>query len=295
MAISNEGKACDAVVRFLEKETGENRANLKRPEKTNEDPPVELRLDLGPKNYAFEHTRIEAFSGQIQGEKEFGQFILPIRDELSGNLPGSAVYYLNFPTNARPNIKARHLEGMKRDFTEWVLDAARRLNERYPEGPSREKSPFGVTDTLRERPRGFNYEVVMTRREHWRIADRQRGKLLVSRYAPEDVEIHRAKRLGIALDNKCPKLHLCAAEGARTVLILEDNDVALSNHILIWEALSEVMAGREDLPDEIYLVDTSTSIWALWRLKYDEDIFLEDGWEYLEPNELADITNGTNS
>ena len=36
----NEGKACDAVVRALEKWTGETRANIRHPEKGGDGPPV---------------------------------------------------------------------------------------------------------------------------------------------------------------------------------------------------------------------------------------------------------------
>jgi len=45
--MSNEGKACDAVLNTLEARTGKTRANISFPEKTGEGPPVELRLTLG--------------------------------------------------------------------------------------------------------------------------------------------------------------------------------------------------------------------------------------------------------
>ena len=40
----NEGKACDAIVRLLEKWTGETRVGIRHPEKDGDGPPVELRL-----------------------------------------------------------------------------------------------------------------------------------------------------------------------------------------------------------------------------------------------------------
>ena len=63
---NNEGKACDAVIRHLEKWTGETRAGIRHPEKDGIGPPVELRLQLGNQNYAIEHTRVESFDNQIK-------------------------------------------------------------------------------------------------------------------------------------------------------------------------------------------------------------------------------------
>ncbi len=92
MAIqNNEGKACDAVVKLLEKRTRKVRADVSCPEKTGIGPPVELRLHLGSQSYAVEHTQIEAFADQIHTAEEFGRFISPVTNELSGTLPGPAV------------------------------------------------------------------------------------------------------------------------------------------------------------------------------------------------------------
>ena len=55
----NEGKACDAVVRLLEKLTGETRKSIRNPEENGVGPPIDLRLRLGTYEYAIEHTRIE--------------------------------------------------------------------------------------------------------------------------------------------------------------------------------------------------------------------------------------------
>ena len=50
---NNEGKACDAVVRFLEKLTGKTRSDMSRPEmdmSIPEDRRVALLLNLGAQN-----------------------------------------------------------------------------------------------------------------------------------------------------------------------------------------------------------------------------------------------------
>ena len=55
---NNEGKVCDAVVRFFEKQTGEIRTHIRHPEIDGLGPPVDLRLKLGAQECAIEHTRI---------------------------------------------------------------------------------------------------------------------------------------------------------------------------------------------------------------------------------------------
>jgi hypothetical protein len=77
---------------------------------------------LGAQSYAVEHTQIEAFADQILTGEQFHQFVRPVVDELSGVLPGPAVYHLYFPANARLDLPSGRLEGQVRsllDKWEW--------------------------------------------------------------------------------------------------------------------------------------------------------------------------------
>ena len=65
---NNEGKACDAVVKAIEKRTGVMRSQVHRPETDGVGPLVDLRLKLGDQEYAIEHTLIEPFENQIKME-----------------------------------------------------------------------------------------------------------------------------------------------------------------------------------------------------------------------------------
>jgi hypothetical protein len=114
--------------------------------------------------------------------------------------------------------------------------------------------------------------------------------LLAGRSAPEELEARRAARLQEALNRKCPKLHRCKEEGARTVLVLEDGDISLSNHVLIGDALAGLLAGRPDLPDEIYLVETALDRWDVRLMKSDEAIFLGEEWTEFDSAQLSDVT-----
>jgi len=286
----NEGKVCDAVVKILEKRTGLDRTDISYPEKDGVGPPVDLRFKLGTRGYAIEHTQIEAFKDQIDTGEKFSWFIDPVANELSGALPGPAIYYLYFPTDARLGVPANQLDKFRSDFIEWVREHAQRLHEMNPDRPTREQNPHGINEQHRERPPGFPYEVILRREAHWSLSPKHDGVLLVSRFAPNDVEAQRAARLQRTLERKCPKLQHCKEDGAITVLVLEDADIALSNYAIIGEALDGLMEGRANLPDEIYLVETSLDRWDVRLMKHDEKIWPEGAWTEFNSAELTDIT-----
>lgn len=291
MAIqNNEGKACDAVVKLLEKRTGKVRADISHPEKNGIGPPVELRLKLGTQSYVIEHTQIEAFAGQIHTQVEFGKFIEPVINELSGKLPGPGRYNLYFPINARLGVQTNQLDKIRSDFIEWVREQAQRLHEKNPVRPTRERNPRGFDERYRARPPGFPYEVTLQRKAHWARSSRHDGVLWVSRFAPEDVEPLRAARLQRALGRKCPKLQRCKEGGSRTVLVLEDSDIFLSNDALIGDQLVGLLEDHANLPDEIYLVETALDRWAVRLMKYDECYLPEEDQTEFNSAELTDIT-----
>ena len=291
MAIqNNEGKACDAVVKLLEKRTGKDRADISHPEKNGIGPPVDLRLKLGTQSYAIEHTQIEAFKDQIQTAEELGRLIGPVINELSGTLPGPGFYDLYFPTNARLRVQPNQLDKIRSDFTEWVRENAQRLHEKNPDRPTRERNPRGFDEQYRAKPPGFPYEVTLRRKAHWNLSSEHDGVLLASRIAPEDVEAQREVRLQRALEGKCPKLQCCKEDGARTVLVLEDGDIFLSNHVLIGDSLAGLLEDRADQPDEIYLVETGLDRWGVRLMKYDGCYSPEEDRTDFNSAELTDIT-----
>lgn len=286
----NEGKACDAVVKLLEERIGKQRGEISHPEKNRIGPPVELRLKLGAQEYAVEHTLIEAFPHQIQLDQEFGHFIEPVIDELSGTLPGPGVYHIYFPIDARLGVNANQLDEVRREFIEWVREQAHRLHEKNPDQPTRDRNPHGFDDRYQAKPPGFDYEVTLQREAHWSLSPQHDGVLLPMRFAPEDVEKQRPARLRKALEDKCPKLQRCKEEGARTVLVLEDHDISLSNHVLIAGGLAGLLEECANLPDEIYLVETAVRTWAVRALKFEDNFCPGDDCATFDSAELTDLT-----
>ena len=74
----NEGRACDAIVRLLEKREGAVRQHLRWPERERHAAPVDLVCNIGAKLFAIEHTGIEPFAGHMQLEAEAETHFQPI-------------------------------------------------------------------------------------------------------------------------------------------------------------------------------------------------------------------------
>jgi hypothetical protein len=118
------------------------------------------------------------------------------------------------------------------------------------------------------------------------------GQLKIARFMPPDLEARRLERVRRALDDKLPKLSAWKARGALTVLVLENDDIALSS---VHHISAAVVAARPDpglLPDRIYEVDTPGSTWIVWSLKRHPDWPLREGaWQYhdVDPAGLEDV------
>jgi len=81
MAKFNEGKVCDAIIRHIEAREGSQRQNLRSPEQEGHAAPVELTCSIDRQLYAFEHSGIEPFEGQIEIEAK--AHFEPLRAALS--------------------------------------------------------------------------------------------------------------------------------------------------------------------------------------------------------------------
>ena len=68
-------------------------------------PPVDFRLSFGVREYAIEHTQIEAILGLIRAGEGYKQLIEPVIDEVSRTLPGPAVYVLHPPIDTHLGVK----------------------------------------------------------------------------------------------------------------------------------------------------------------------------------------------
>jgi len=268
---NNERKVCDAVVRLLEVRTGEERENVRYPEEDGVGPPVDVRLRLGAQEFAVEHTLIESFEGQIKVGEVFGKISGHLRRSLSGGLPRPAFHLLRVPVSVSlPQKKARRNRALE-SLVNWIREGARYMDRRSLGQIEPLRNPFRSDNCIREVFPDFACEMELWRWPNAILLGREPGDLDTTQIGPEDEELEklRAERLKRAYSDKCPKLERAKAERARTVLVLENEDIALASFDLIGSLIPMLRAEPATAPDEIYLAETHTNPWWVWLMKCD--------------------------
>ena len=290
--IDNERKACDAVARCLEDLLKVRRSNARSPEDDKVGPPVEYVFDLGNKTYAMEHTVVEAFIGQIQTDVEFELFVAPIMAALDHYLPVPGAYRLYFPIRPTRGIKTKHHANVQAKIIEWVRKTAAELHAKYPEKP-RSSEELGYHSGFREETID-GIQLQLSRQTDWHMPDAVQGRLFPVRFAPEDYETLRRERLKRTMRKKLPKLQCWKRAGAHSVLVLENRDIAISNHVAILQAAEQALEMGADRPDEVWLVDTTLKKeWTVWCL-IRQDLSLPDEYtsvrfKRFSPSDLTDV------
>ena len=251
----SEGRCCDAVVRLLEGHMEAERGDLHIPDRIDRmrKKRVDVCVAVGSSRYALEHTRIEPFSRAIETGKRVADLLYGVKKRLCAceHLPGPALYELKLPKDPRlgggPNARERHAK-IEQEMAAWIHSQSTALYARA--------SDAGRPTCIRREFSGLLVHLVCTRMGP--PSETTPGEFGPVRDAPEplDPEEQRDARLRQALEKKCPKLRFCKDRGARTVLVLESDDIALSGAISIREALGRATEARDDVPDEVYLVHT---------------------------------------
>ncbi|MCC6468356.1 MAG: hypothetical protein IT563_08540 [Alphaproteobacteria bacterium] len=291
---NNERKVCDAVARVLEARSGQPRTNASRPEACGAIPPIDYEFRLGNLVYSIEHTNIEAFEGQIRSGVDFSMLVEPIIAALNGNMPKPGKYYLTFPIDTRANVLPGELASIQDSIVAWVKEQAVMLHAEAPMRLDRTASPRGYRGVRKATPVGSPFEITLTRELHWATPAAADGKLVVARWAPQDIEGLRRIRLCRAFDKKLPYLTKCKEAGSYSVLILETNDIALTNHGLVADAIEAAISRYTQHPDEIFLVDTTIETeWTVWSIRRGGVLFPDENqprrfFEFA-PRQLRDV------
>ena len=225
--------------------------------------PVDLRLRLGTCEYSIEHTRIEPYEKQIKTAVAFKQINDYIRERISDSLPGPAYYVLHVPIIVCLPETRKKRERVLNALAKWIRTSAHCLQERNLRRLEPTRSPVWLDDCIKGTPRGFGCDIELLRWPDATLIRRKPGSLAI-KFIPPDVdklEDLRIDRLRRAFSDKCPKLERCREDGARTVLLLESHDNALTCFDQIGSHLPALLAERTNVPDEIYLVETSVDLW----------------------------------
>ena len=286
---NNEGLICDAVVRFLEENTHHNRTDLTRPEIDGGLGGVDLLFRLGNDIYALEHTKIESFPNQITFNARFNQFIQPVIDEVRKlGLPKPGEYRLLLPVDTHVNAKGEQLEGLQTSLIQWICETAQKLHAIHPEHLSQDFGPRVYQDKRTGRLDGIPFDITLTRTVRWNYPDKLDGYLLPVRPVPVNLEEKRHNRVQTALNKKKKKLAERKLSRARTVLVLENNDFALTTSVEVRNCLAVLLPDHPFWLDELLYMDAATASWKLYRWNWDEA-----NWHYthndFDPACLVDV------
>ncbi|MCE6076779.1 hypothetical protein [Agrobacterium vitis] len=287
MVQKNEQALCEALIRHLETQTLGIRSDVTHPETDGSGPPVETRFRLGSEKYAIEHTLLEPFEQSIQMAAEFQAFASEIAETLNGTLPKPGIYDLLFPLHPTQGRHRRTHSLLRAKIIDWVRSTAAELHAECPERPSRDRHPYGYEGSRTTVISGL--ELTLKRRAYWAHKDRHDGVLFLARLVDSDTEPSRRVRVQRALDDKLEKLSACREDGDETILILEFADTALTNHVVLAEALQPLLAGRTDVPDHIYIADTTgETTWDLYQVLAGEVYSIEVDAIEINPSLLND-------
>lgn len=266
MDLEGQDAVCAFVRDIIGARTNENIEVTARPDRNERNlPAVEELWEAPTHRYAIEHTRVEAFEGQLANAAKVARLLMPIKIALADRLPGYfclAVSEVDIAAAGRINLSAARLE-----VARLVSAAAERL-------------PIGKTVTLESDNLPFKLELFLRHKD--------KPNLILYADIGGDPDARRLERIRRALDDKCPKLAAWARADDRTsVLALESNDIQLSNAFVINDAVRKALDQRADQPDIVVLVETDITPMNGWILKegerYGDDVpVMHGGYCYME-------------
>lgn len=260
---SREDQVCESVRRFIEKKEEislikETKPDLIERNKQAVDSVYSVRLE--DKKFVVEHTLLESFPTQIYDGLLFTELALTLQDDMKEQLPKPGTYRLIIPINVLKNV---NIKIVCRNLKNWIQASASNLEmSKVAETTSVLISGF---------PLSKQFKVRLTRID---LSDD--GSLTCWREYPPEAENLRKQQLEITLNKKCPKLKAAKSEfgNSESILILELNDSICANPSLIAESIRILKEKREgDIPDRIYLVDTSTPCWWIGQYDYTKNYF----------------------
>ena len=256
MMKANEIKCCDAAIKYLEIAKLGERSNLCFPENIGSTPydlQIEILFSINNVEYAMEHTLVEPFAHYRRG----GVLSRKLEDALRKTLSEDDFYFLDIliPTDWHKSfltVKARN------SFAEelaGVLTQIAKINDSTPMQPDETWRSIGEVSGI---------EILI----QFRLNDFELGGLTVTQVSSH-VQSDRTNRIRTALEKKLPKLQAYNKKGAKTILLLENNDISLTNWYRVEESIISSWNNYPDGIDYLFYVSACHSIWYLHPLVED--------------------------
>lgn len=272
----HQGETCEGIIRHLEMREGVKRRDVQVRDIGNNTPPdarVEMTFRLGDQLYAIEHTGIEPFDGFMAHQNRARDLFKPLEAGVTAALmstllmPG-VVIEMHMPIDAFTGRKIREVRALQAALIEHVKVTA-------PTLPVRRYADYRGT-LVTTQPAGVPFQISLIRFDG---LHNQPGRFQLKHLTGSGQP--RAPRLQRTCDDKFPKLAKWKhSDNARTILVLEDNDVQLTNQSIFADTFLPIALARTDAPDETYMVSTCTSPWYAWPI-------LVNGSSYFDLAEIS--------
>jgi hypothetical protein len=282
----NEGKACDAIIRHIEGRAEALRCNTRLHDKHPEpDRRVELTFELGSSLYAMEHTGIEPFPDFMRMNRDSRRLFDPIIRGVSTALSPNEMLELHIPVGALTDRGNKDLKRIQDALVRHVIVTA-------PGVPVRSYADY-IGDLKPVTPPSVPFPVTLYRFNSLGLP----ARFQIVHSLRGNREGLRAERIRLACEKKFPKLAAWkASDRARTILVLEDNDIQLTNQSVVADAFLSIAMARDDRPDETYMLMTCTEPWYGWPILIDNVTYFDLAGRYhpihleIDPAELTPVT-----
>jgi len=283
----HQGKTCDAVLRRIERRERARRSNMARPELSGEGAPIDFACQIGETLFALEHTGIEPFEGHMRLEALAGIYLKPIEAALTERLQPLERVVVTLPWNAFQAQRGGSATRLREAVVQAVVHAFAGVPIDRP--GHRAKSITIPPDTR------ISFPVSVSRSDN----GGHPGRVIIACKTPNDLEEVRFSRLERGYLSHAEKLTSWReAQGARTVLVLEDTDIQATREDLVADALRRVEQNTLERPDEVWLV--STAIPTCWHVawlrigdQYCHDLsYGGPSLSEAHPQSLVDLTGG---
>jgi hypothetical protein len=286
MLTFNEGKVCEAIVQRLEQRLDAPRKDMRWPEDECHPHPVEVTFTVAGHLFALEHTGIEPFKGHVQMDAEASRHFTPIEDALKNALGTTAIFELIIPANAFRGMKMPEVRRIQQSIIDWVKATA-------PTLPKRLYADYRGTKVDSGAVVGVPFALTLYRFEPAFVP----GHYFQIKHLVQNAEQSRTDRMRQSVHKKFPKLDAWKRDhDARTILVLEDNDIQLTNQAVVSETFLPLALPRPDRPDETYVVASCMDPWHAWPVLIGDDSYFDyaqsgdaHDWE-IDQTQLVSLT-----
>ena len=215
---------------------------------------------IGKKTVAIEHTSIDCYQNQREENALFLKLFKPVKEALEKELkvPGK----FDISTDSKINLKGFDYNKARPLIIKRCLEQAKTLK-------------FGSPETA---PNHFAILKIPEIPFYIKLC-RWPGKNCVRLYCHsfEEIQTELMEVLNKAIKSRGEKVTQYKDKSYRTVLLIESQDIQLTNDAMIRQAFFKITKDVSvmELPDEVYLILTGFPDYELYCVKFDKNCSFE--------------------